>query len=251
MNLLLATLVFAYFTEVFIDIFSSYKEKLLKSIESKMNVNRYRKFQLVFFLLGLFRKLRINVFFVYLFYLFAVLFFILFIFVPILGQVIGVMKIGLERVPYIVENIRQFIDKFLSGYNVTFDTNYVFGNLGNLVNVVLNAVAKFLGGVLSNLGDWFILILVPLLGLYFINAKKDFIEWLSVNFDNHLVSFFRMFDYYQKVYIRAILVNVLSIVILSSVVFSFFLGVDGVSYGVVYGLFSFIPIVGPILGSLP
>lgn len=238
LNLLLATIIFAYFTEVFIEIFTYLKEKFLAFFESKEE--NYKKYN---FLFSLLKKLNINIFFVYFFYLVSFIFLIFFIFIPVLNRVILVMMSILKKTPAFLDNLKSILLK----YNVNID----FANLEKFIDFVVNGLIKFLGVIVSNLGDWVVLLLVPLLGIYFIDAKRDFLKWLEENFNNLIVEFFKIFDYYQKVYIKAILVNVLSIIVLSSIIFSFLFGLDGISYGVVYGLFSFVPIVGPLLGSLP
>lgn len=250
-NLLLATLVFAYFTEVFLDVFITLKEKIVKRVETQIDAEKYKKFEFIKIFVSIFRKLKINIFFVYLFYFVSFLSFVLFIFIPILGQVGNVVKVGMERLPYILNNFKSILENFLKSYNIHISMEDIFSNLGNLMNVVLSTLTKLITAFISSLGDWLVLILLPLLGLYFIGAKREFIQWLENNFQESVVFFFKRFDHYQKLYIKAIIINIISIIVLSSLIFSFLIGLDGISYGIIYGLFSFIPIIGPILGSLP
>lgn len=242
-NLLLATVVFAYFTEVFIEIFSNAKSKITSFFEKDIQPDQKHFSNYLF---NLFKKLQINILFVYAFYFLFIVFLILFIFIPVLNQVSEVIKKALGNLPMVINKL----DELLTFYNVNLEL--VFKELGKFIDLIFSNFLKIVLGVISGLGNWLILFLVPLLGIYFIDAKNKFIDWIKANFDNTPVYvFFSSFDYYQKLYIKAILVNILTIVVLSSFVFGLILGVDGISYGIVYGLFSFIPLVGPILGSLP
>lgn len=246
-NLILATIVFAYFTEVFIDVFSKLREKVINLWDKNFENDKIKKNQLITLFIGFFRKLRINVLFVYIFYLFFIIFLVLFIFIPVINNVKNVLSIGVSKFPLVLENLKNLLVK----YNIPVDISKNPVDIGKVVDFVLNYLIKLMGNLASNLGDWFILILVPLLSMYFISAKKQFLGWIKERELGLLSHFFIQFDRYQKVYVMAILTNILSIVVLSSIVFSLVLGIEGISFGVVYGLFSFIPLVGPVVGSLP
>ena len=244
LNLILATIIFAYFTEVFIESFSNLKEKSLGFLSKQKFLNNR-----TFFIVEFIKRLKINVLFIYVFYLVFFILFIFFVFIPVVNQMVLVIKDGVNKLPTVIENLKNLFNSI--SYKYSLDISKFWMELGKWLETILNMVIKFLGNILANMGDWVVLVFVPILGLYFIESKKDFLEWIQSNIKNELAQFFLFFDNYQKIYIKAILINIFSIILLSCVIFSLFLGFQGILFGIIYGLFSFIPVIGPIIGSLP
>jgi predicted PurR-regulated permease PerM len=240
----MATLVFAYFTEVFIEIFTSLKDKMLKNIE-KNSLNKSKFFGLIHNFVKVFH---INLIFVYSFYFIFSMFLIFFILIPIGKKVFLSLQMVINKIPLLIDVFKAFLINLNLKYNI--DTSFL-NDFGKILNIVLENLIKFFSNFLLSFKDWLFIVLVPIFGIYFYNAKKDFFTWLDSNFSGIILSFFKYYDYYQKIYVKAILTNIFTIIILSSIVFTFLLGFSGIEFGVLYGLFSFIPVVGPIVGSLP
>lgn len=252
-NLLLATIIFAYFTEVFLDVFSSLKEQILRTYEKNVIFFFQNERKKPHFFISLLKKLKITIFMVYVFYFSFFVVFVFFIFIPVSNKVLNVIKNGVTKIPIVFENLKNLFKGIVIKYNLPLDSDFLgtLSNLSRWLDIILNNLMSLLSNILSNLGDWFVLIFVPILALYFIQAKKEFFQWLENNLKGEVILVFKLFDQYQKTYIKAMLVNIFSIMILSSFIFSIFLGLEGVLYGIIYGLFSFIPLIGPFIGSLP
>ncbi|MFN3478626.1 MAG: AI-2E family transporter, partial [bacterium] len=221
------------------------KEKILKNIENNLT----KKNLLISFV----KEMKIGILFVYVFYFLFFLIFVFGVFIPVMNQVMVVIKEGIAKVPEVIKNLKFWIENLSGKTNLPLEQNIyeIIGNLSKWLDIILSTVIKLLGNVLYNLGDWVFLILVPILGIYLIEAKKEFFNWLKDNVNGIIYNFFQTFDNYQKIYIKAILVNIFSITLLSSLLFSLFLGIEGILYGIVYGIFSFVPLIGPLVGGLP
>ncbi len=259
-NFILAIIIFSYFSEVFIDIFSKFKKNIQYKLEQKISTDSKIIVSFKNFVSKFLSLIKIDIVFIYLFYL-GCLFFIVFVVVPpVFIDLKNIFSNLVIKLPDIVDNLKnylinnQFINSFLIKLNINLmdlinkiDFNSVVKDYLNFIQKLISYILNFIA---SNLSVLFF-ILVPLFSIYFLSSKEDFKNWIFNNFYyiNELKVLIDSYDRYQKLYLKAILVNIFSIVIISSVVFYFIFGFKGVSLGILYGIFSFIPLLGPFLGS--
>ncbi|MFN3995596.1 MAG: hypothetical protein ACK4GR_03580, partial [bacterium] len=122
-NLLFATIIFAYFTEVLIEVFTKLKEKIVKNIEDNLT----KKNLLISFV----KEMKIGILFVYVFYFLFFLIFIFGVFIPVMNQVLVVIKEGIAKVPEVIKNLRFWIENLSGKTNLPLEQN-VYEIIGNL-----------------------------------------------------------------------------------------------------------------------
>ncbi len=260
-NFILGIIIFSYLSEVFIDIFSKFKKNIQTKLEQKISTDSKIVGFLKNFGSNFLNLIKIDIAFIYLFYL-IFLFFIVFVVIPpVFMDLKNIFSNLIVKLPYILDNLKnylvnnQFINSFLIKININISDLFNKIDFNSVVKDYVNFIQKLIGYILcfiaSNLIVLFF-IFVPLFSIYFLTSKEDFKNWIFNNF--HYISELKIliesYDRYQKLYLKAILVNIFSIVIISSVVFYFIFGFKGISLGILYGIFSFIPVLGPLLGSL-
>ncbi|MGC8733975.1 MAG: AI-2E family transporter [bacterium] len=259
-NFILGIIVFSYFSEVFIDIFTKIKQKIQDKLEQKIQtdskiINFFKSFSSSFI-----KLIKIDLAFIYLFYL-VIIFLIIFVVIPpVFIDIKNIFSQIFNNLPNILNNLKNFINSnpivsnFIEKNNINeiinqIDFNGLFKNYLEFIQKIIVYILNF---IVSNLSILFF-IFVPLFSIYFLTSKESFKNWVFNNF--HYIKgidvFIESYDKYQKLYLKAILVNIISIMFISSLVFNFIFGLKGISLGVLYGLFSFIPVIGPIFGSLP
>lgn len=259
-NFILAIVVFSYFSEVFIDIFSKFKQKIQSKLDQKIQ-NDYKI--IIFFKsfsLNFLRLIKINLAFIYLFYLFCIFLIIFVVIPPVFIDIKNIFSQIVNKLPNVLNNLNNFINSnaIINNFVLKNSINEIMnqidfnGLLKKYLEFIQKMIAYILNFIVSNLSILFF-ILVPLFSIYFFTSKESFKNWIFSNFDyvKGVDIFIESYDKYQKLYLRSILVNIISIIFISCLVFYLVFGFKGFSLGVLYGLFSFIPIIGPVLGSLP
>jgi predicted PurR-regulated permease PerM len=261
-NFILAIIVFSYFSEVFIDIFSNLKQKILTNLQKRdINDSKFIK-NFKGFVFKFLTFINIDIAFIYLFYL-VCLFLIIFVIIPpVFSDLKNIFAQLINNLPTILNDIKNYIsnnriiNNFLLKNNINLleainnmNFNELLRNYADFIQKVITYILNF---ITSNLSVLF-LIFVPLFSIYFLKSKEDFKRWIFENFSyiKEVEIFINSYDKYQKLYFKAILVNIFFIIFFSALVFYFIFGLKGTSLGILYGMFSFIPVVGPILGSLP
>lgn len=159
-----------------------------------------------------------------------------------LGKLMNKLFASLSSVPFLREDK---LKDLLEGVS-----NQLLASIGSVASKFYTGLTSALSSAVAVVG---ILVIVPIFSFY-ISYTKDSLYRIIVDifpksYRTEVSLILISFDKAMKKYIKALLINTSAISVLSALALAPFLGASSIGLGIIYGISSIVPIIGPLFGA--